>query len=42
MKEIFESFETAFWKFWNLLYAYLCELLGGEVNPDWLAPLPKE
>lgn len=42
MKDFFESFEAFFWELWNHLYVYLCEILGGKVNPDWMAPLSED
>ncbi len=42
MEKFFADFEAFFWELWNKLYEYLCELMGGEVNPDWYAPLPEE
>lgn len=41
MKEFLADLEAIFWDIWNALYAYLCEIMDGEVNEDWLAPLDK-
>ena len=41
MENLFATFEEIFWELWNKLYEFLCELMGGEVNPDWMAPLPE-
>lgn len=41
MADFFAAFEEFFWQIWNWLYVYLCEILGGVVNPDWMAPLPE-
>lgn len=38
----FADFEKIFWKLWNRLYEYLCEVMGAEVNPDWYVPIPDE
>lgn len=39
MKDFWASFEEYFWKMWNELYKYLCEVFDTEVNEDWFAPL---
>lgn len=39
MAEFFAIFEELFWKIWNELYVYLCELMDSEVNEEWFAPL---
>lgn len=41
MKEIFEVFEEYFWKMWNELYKYICEIFGTDVNEEFFAPLDK-
>lgn len=42
MNFTFATFEEYFWKLWNALYEYLCEVFDTEPNPDWYAPLSKE
>ena len=39
MNDFWTEFEEFFWKMWNELYKYLCEVFGTEVNEDWYAPL---
>ena len=41
MKEIFEVLEEYFWKMWNELYKYICEIFDTPVNEDFIAPLDK-
>lgn len=35
MKEIFAIFEEYFWKMWDELYKYVCEIFGTDVNEDF-------
>ena len=42
MENIFAVLEEYFWKLWNALYEYLCEIFETAPNPDWYAPLPED
>lgn len=39
MKEFFAIFEEYFWKMWNELYKYICEIFEEEVKEDLLVPV---
>ncbi len=36
MEKFFETIEQIIVKVWNELYRYLCEIMDGEVNEDWI------
>lgn len=40
MNEFFKNLENELIGLWNYLYRFLCNLLGEEVNEDWIVKGP--